>query len=375
MSCGEASPPARRRCAPRLRLERSRVDPARAVAQHRPTLPGTACAASLSSTAASPPTVSIPRAETLCAPLSDARQFSHRERPEKRRARGPGARRDAARLAACRMLLWRRPSMSRRRASTSAASRPAPPSALPPRARGRAGSPGRSRRGRGALVETVRSTVGTIARTLSHTLRECVAIERMTRRHEDRLRQRRSASAQPSPRGCRTRARRSSPSRRRRGRADRRRRRAGAFARTDPRAPRRPRRRLPDQGARRSCRKAMTGPEGWRSRGHANAEADSRRVRIATPPRCGRRDVALSIAIAVTLAAAALVGIAWAAGFHEVASLLLRPHWTGSSSRGRDWSRASSATRLPIASSRASTRGRTCRCTTRGRPSRPASAS
>ena len=41
----------------------------------------------------------------------------------------------------------------------------------------------------------------------------------------------------------------------------------------------------------------------------------------------GRRDVALSIAIAVTLAAAALVGIAWAAGFHEVASLLVRPHW------------------------------------------------
>jgi uncharacterized membrane protein YbhN (UPF0104 family) len=41
----------------------------------------------------------------------------------------------------------------------------------------------------------------------------------------------------------------------------------------------------------------------------------------------GRREVAFSVAIAATLAAAALVGIAWAAGFHEVADLLVRPHW------------------------------------------------
>src|ERR1051325_1461212 len=41
----------------------------------------------------------------------------------------------------------------------------------------------------------------------------------------------------------------------------------------------------------------------------------------------GRREVAFSIAIAVTLAAAALVGIAWTAGFHEIAILLAHPHW------------------------------------------------
>jgi uncharacterized membrane protein YbhN (UPF0104 family) len=41
----------------------------------------------------------------------------------------------------------------------------------------------------------------------------------------------------------------------------------------------------------------------------------------------GRREVALSVAIAVTLAAAALVGVAWAAGFGEVASRLAHPHW------------------------------------------------
>ena len=42
----------------------------------------------------------------------------------------------------------------------------------------------------------------------------------------------------------------------------------------------------------------------------------------------GRREVALSVAIAVTLAAAALVGIAWSAGFHEVGRGLVHPHWT-----------------------------------------------
>lgn len=41
----------------------------------------------------------------------------------------------------------------------------------------------------------------------------------------------------------------------------------------------------------------------------------------------GRREVAFSIAIAATLAAAALLGIAWAAGFGEVGELLVRPHW------------------------------------------------
>ena len=41
----------------------------------------------------------------------------------------------------------------------------------------------------------------------------------------------------------------------------------------------------------------------------------------------GRREVALSVAIAVTLAAAALLGVAWAAGFGEVASGLAHPHW------------------------------------------------
>ena len=42
----------------------------------------------------------------------------------------------------------------------------------------------------------------------------------------------------------------------------------------------------------------------------------------------GRREVALSLAIAASLAAAALVGIAWAAGFREVAEGLAHPHWT-----------------------------------------------
>lgn len=41
----------------------------------------------------------------------------------------------------------------------------------------------------------------------------------------------------------------------------------------------------------------------------------------------GRREVVASLAIAVTLAAAALVGVAWAAGFGEVARLLVHPHW------------------------------------------------
>lgn len=42
----------------------------------------------------------------------------------------------------------------------------------------------------------------------------------------------------------------------------------------------------------------------------------------------GRREVAASLAIAVTLAAAALIGVAWAAGFGAVASRLAHPDWT-----------------------------------------------
>jgi uncharacterized membrane protein YbhN (UPF0104 family) len=42
----------------------------------------------------------------------------------------------------------------------------------------------------------------------------------------------------------------------------------------------------------------------------------------------GRRGVAISVAIAASLAAAALVGVAWAAGFGEVVSRLAHPHWT-----------------------------------------------
>jgi uncharacterized membrane protein YbhN (UPF0104 family) len=41
----------------------------------------------------------------------------------------------------------------------------------------------------------------------------------------------------------------------------------------------------------------------------------------------GRREVAVSLAIAATLAAAALVGVAWAAGFGEVATRLAHPNW------------------------------------------------
>jgi uncharacterized membrane protein YbhN (UPF0104 family) len=41
----------------------------------------------------------------------------------------------------------------------------------------------------------------------------------------------------------------------------------------------------------------------------------------------GRREVAFSLAIAVTLAAAALTGVAWAAGFGAVASGLGHPNW------------------------------------------------
>jgi uncharacterized membrane protein YbhN (UPF0104 family) len=41
----------------------------------------------------------------------------------------------------------------------------------------------------------------------------------------------------------------------------------------------------------------------------------------------GRREVAVSLVIAAVLAAAALVGVAWAAGFGEVASHLAHPHW------------------------------------------------
>jgi hypothetical protein len=45
----------------------------------------------------------------------------------------------------------------------------------------------------------------------------------------------------------------------------------------------------------------------------------------------GRREVAVSLAIAGTLAAAAIVGVAWAAGFGAVASRLAHPHlmWFG----------------------------------------------
>ncbi len=41
----------------------------------------------------------------------------------------------------------------------------------------------------------------------------------------------------------------------------------------------------------------------------------------------GRREVAVSVAIAGALAATALVGIAWAAGFGNVAERLAHPHW------------------------------------------------
>src|SRR6476659_7534464 len=41
----------------------------------------------------------------------------------------------------------------------------------------------------------------------------------------------------------------------------------------------------------------------------------------------GRREVFVSIAIAGTLAAGALVGVAWAAGFGEVARHLAHPRW------------------------------------------------
>src|ERR1051325_4596176 len=41
----------------------------------------------------------------------------------------------------------------------------------------------------------------------------------------------------------------------------------------------------------------------------------------------GRREVALSLAIAGTLAAGALVGVAWAAGFGQVLRHLAHPHW------------------------------------------------
>jgi uncharacterized membrane protein YbhN (UPF0104 family) len=41
----------------------------------------------------------------------------------------------------------------------------------------------------------------------------------------------------------------------------------------------------------------------------------------------GRREVAASLAIGVALAAAAFVGIAWAAGFGEVAALVAHPKW------------------------------------------------
>ena len=41
----------------------------------------------------------------------------------------------------------------------------------------------------------------------------------------------------------------------------------------------------------------------------------------------GRREFAVSLAIAATLATAALVGVAWAAGFGEVATRLAHPHW------------------------------------------------
>jgi hypothetical protein len=41
----------------------------------------------------------------------------------------------------------------------------------------------------------------------------------------------------------------------------------------------------------------------------------------------GRREVAASLAIAGSLAAAALAGIAWAAGFGEVATLVAHPNW------------------------------------------------
>ena len=42
----------------------------------------------------------------------------------------------------------------------------------------------------------------------------------------------------------------------------------------------------------------------------------------------GRREVAISLLIAGALAGAALFGIAWAAGFGEVAERLAHPHWT-----------------------------------------------
>src|SRR3954447_12585292 len=41
----------------------------------------------------------------------------------------------------------------------------------------------------------------------------------------------------------------------------------------------------------------------------------------------GRREVTLSLTIAITLASGALVGVAWAAGFDDVIARLANPHW------------------------------------------------
>src|SRR3954453_3400637 len=41
----------------------------------------------------------------------------------------------------------------------------------------------------------------------------------------------------------------------------------------------------------------------------------------------GRREVAASLAIAITLAAGAVGGVAWAAGFDDVLARLAHPHW------------------------------------------------
>lgn len=76
----------------------------------------------------------------------------------------------------------------------------------------------------------------------------------------------------------------------------------------------------------------------------------------------GRREVALSLVIAGALAAAALVGIAWAAGFGEVARDIAHPRWTwfllalaglvasliGYTFAYRELARSDSGPRLPI---------------------------
>ena len=255
-------------------LERPRVDPARAVAQHRPDLAGKEPLQRRHRRARRA------RRSSRCRPgraalglRADAGQLAHGERREERGL--PARRHDGqpAGLARGRSPPWPRPCRTRRRASTSGRSRRARPPAPPPAtAAGLQEVARRPRRGRGSPRRG--RCARRSARPRARHPRPPASTRGRPRAGAGRRPPAGSAAAprrSSSPSGCRTRAPRSSPWRRLPARAGRRRRRAASRGAPGPRAPRRRRRTRRGRGAR-------------RSRARSRRSDDRRPRRSALPP-------------------------------------------------------------------------------------------